>query len=321
MKSDKHWCRKEKRMKNGWKLDGNGNIEHAWNHDYIRMDEQGLNRIKLDGGKQWIMGWEVDRDYGWSMGEEQMTMDEYGWKLVQNGWRMDEKRLEKCVEMNNMNGWKKDRRCSKKTCSKDFGLPSTKNSTWEPNLEWHVLLTILGEIVFENQLCVSCARKPILCSVSQTCFDWQARCFVTCQLLILSSPKSKNWEFLPGTSVLQLSDTPAFSKRSFYVQVRYSIYIYNYYYYPTYLMSSQPYRFADRLEDVERGWEMLEASPFLVGYSPPQHRRHSAPVPPTSSCGAAASSHFQRRSAQRSSCARVVFMVHEDVATRKSMCL
>ena len=29
-------------------------IEHAWN-DYIRIDEQGLNRIKLDGGKQWIM--------------------------------------------------------------------------------------------------------------------------------------------------------------------------------------------------------------------------------------------------------------------------
>jgi hypothetical protein len=51
-------------------------------------------------------GWEVDRDYGWSMDEEQMTMDEYGWKLVQNGWRMDEKRLEKCVEMNNK--WKKN---------------------------------------------------------------------------------------------------------------------------------------------------------------------------------------------------------------------
>ena len=50
--------------------------------------------------------WEVDRDYGWSMDEEQMTMDEYGWKLVQNGWRMDEKRLEKCVEMNNK--WKKN---------------------------------------------------------------------------------------------------------------------------------------------------------------------------------------------------------------------
>ena len=35
-------------------MDGNGNIEHAWN-DFIRIDEQGLNRIKLDGGKQWIM--------------------------------------------------------------------------------------------------------------------------------------------------------------------------------------------------------------------------------------------------------------------------
>ena len=35
-------------------MDGNGNIEHAWN-DFIRIDEQGLNRIKLDGGKQWII--------------------------------------------------------------------------------------------------------------------------------------------------------------------------------------------------------------------------------------------------------------------------
>lgn len=52
-------------------------------------------------------------------------------------------------------------------------------------------------------------------------------------------------------------------------------------------MSSQPKRFADRLEDVERCWKMLEACPFLVGYSrTPATRRHSAPVPPTSSCGA-----------------------------------
>ena len=66
MKLDKHWCRKEKRMKNGWKLDGNGNIEHAWN-DYIRMDEQGLNRIKLDVGKQWIMDgkWIEIMDEAW----------------------------------------------------------------------------------------------------------------------------------------------------------------------------------------------------------------------------------------------------------------
>ena len=37
-------------METGWKWF----IEHAWN-DFIRIDEQGLNRIKLDGGKQWIM--------------------------------------------------------------------------------------------------------------------------------------------------------------------------------------------------------------------------------------------------------------------------
>ena len=39
----------KKKDENLWKLDGNGTIEHAWN-DYIRIDEQGLNRIKLDGG-------------------------------------------------------------------------------------------------------------------------------------------------------------------------------------------------------------------------------------------------------------------------------
>ena len=101
--------------------------------------------------------WEVDRDYGWSMDEEQMTMDEYGWKLVQNGWRMDEKRLEKCVEMNNK--WKKmDRRCSKKSFSKDFGLPSTKNSTWEPNLEWRVLLLLWPNCFWKSAVCQLCAN-------------------------------------------------------------------------------------------------------------------------------------------------------------------
>ena len=87
-------------------------------------------------------------------------------------------------------------------------------------------------------------------------------------------------------------------------------------------MSSQPKRFADRLEDVERCWKMLEACPFLVGYS-----RTPATSAPFGACSSdvvlrrAASSHFQRRSAQRSSCAHVVSMVHEDVATRNSMCL
>ena len=66
MKLGKHWCRKEKKMKHGWKLDGNGNIEHAWN-DFIRIDEQGLNRIKLDVGKQWIMDgkWIEIMDEAW----------------------------------------------------------------------------------------------------------------------------------------------------------------------------------------------------------------------------------------------------------------
>ena len=68
-----------------------------------------------------------------------------------------------------------------------------------------------GQIVFENQLCVSCARIPILCSVSQTCFDWQARCFVTFQLLILSFPnekKFKNVGFWPRASKRQLFGYP-----------------------------------------------------------------------------------------------------------------
>ena len=69
-----------------------------------------------------------------------------------------------------------------------------------------------GQIVFENQLCVSCARKPILCSVSQTCFDLQARCFVTFQLLILSFPNEKTvqktWDFGPARRNGNFSDTP-----------------------------------------------------------------------------------------------------------------
>ena len=44
-----NWVNIDAEKKKGWKMDGNGNIEHAWN-DFIRIDEQGLNRIKLDGG-------------------------------------------------------------------------------------------------------------------------------------------------------------------------------------------------------------------------------------------------------------------------------
>jgi hypothetical protein len=47
--------------------------------------------------------------------------------------------------------------------------------------------------------------------VSQTCFDWQARCFVTFQLLILSFPnekKIKNWGFWPRASIRQLFGYP-----------------------------------------------------------------------------------------------------------------
>ena len=161
--------------------------------------------------------WEVDRDYGWSMDEEQMTMDEYGWKLVQNGWRMDEKRLEKCVEMNNK--WKKELEDVQKNHFRrilDYLPQKTAlgSQTWNDGY-----FCYCGQIVFENELCVSCARIPILCSVSQTCFDWQARCFVTFQLLILSFPNEKKVQkrgiLAPRVETATFRIPPAISKRSF----------------------------------------------------------------------------------------------------------
>ena len=95
---------------------------------------------------------------------------------MKNGWKNAWKWIK--------NGWTMGRRCSKKSCSKDFGLPSTKNQHLGAKLGMTRTFAILGEEFVK----ISCAWKPILCSVSQTCFDWQARCFVTCQLLILSSP-------------------------------------------------------------------------------------------------------------------------------------
>ena len=87
-----------------------------------------------------------------------------------------------------------------------------------------------GRIVFENQLCVSCARIPILCSVSQTCFDWQARCFVTFQLLILSFPNEKKVQkrgiLAPRVETATFRIPLAISKRSFSVSVRRYIYIF-----------------------------------------------------------------------------------------------
>ena len=81
------------------------------------------------------------------------------------------------------------------------------------------------------------------------------------------------------------------------------------------------------LKDVKRCWKMLEASAF-VGWL----QQNPATLAPFSACSSlwpqlysssdvvlrrAASSHFQRRSAQRSSCPHVVSRVHEDVATQK----
>ena len=79
-------------------------------------------------------------------------------------------------------------------------------------------------IVAKLFLKISCARKPILCSVSQTCFDWQARCFVTFQLLTLSFPNEKKNQkrgiLAPRVETATFRIPPAISKRSFYVSVR-----------------------------------------------------------------------------------------------------
>ena len=151
-------------------------------------------------------GWEVDKDYGWSMDEEQMTMDEYGWELVQDGWRMDEKRLEKCVEMNNT--WKKK---SKKSFSKDFGLPSTKNSTWEPNLEWRVLLLLWPNCFWKSAVCQLCAnthcmfRVPNLFWLTGAVFR---NISVTHSKFSKRKKGSKTWDFGPARRNGNFSDTP-----------------------------------------------------------------------------------------------------------------
>ena len=165
--------------------------------------------------------WEVDRDYGWSMDEEQMTMDEYGWKLVQSGWRMDEKRLEKCVEMNNK--WKKmDRRCSKKSFSKDFGLPSTKNSTWEPNLEWRVLLLLWPNCFWKSAVFQLCAKTHSMFRVPD--LFWLTGAVFRNISVTQSFPNEKKVQkrgiLAPRVETATFRIPPAISKRSFYVSVR-----------------------------------------------------------------------------------------------------
>ena len=79
------------------------------------------------------------------------------------------KRLEKCVEMNNKLK-KRIEDVQKKHVRRILDYLPQKTAlgsqTWNDTY-----FCYFGQIVFENQLCVSCARKPILCSVSQTCFD------------------------------------------------------------------------------------------------------------------------------------------------------
>ena len=134
--------------------------------------------------------------------------------MAGNWCRMDEEWMK--------NGWKSawkwitnerkmDRRCSKKSCSKDFGLPSTKNSTWEPNLEWRVLLLFWANCFWKSavrQLCAkthSMFRVPDLfwltgavfrnISVTHSKFSKRKKC-------------SKTWDFGPARRNGNFSDTP-----------------------------------------------------------------------------------------------------------------
>ena len=206
---------KRKRMKNGWKLDGNGNIEHAWN-DYIRMDEQGLNRIKLDVGKQWIMDgkWIEIMDEAWMKNRWQwMKWLEISAEWMKNGW----KRLENAWKWTT-NEKKMDRRCSKKSFSKDFGLLPQKTAlgsqTWNDGY-----FCYCGQIVFENQLCVSCARNTHSMFRVPDLFWLTGAVFrnisVTHSKFSKRKKSSKTWDFGPRVETATFRIPLAISKRSF----------------------------------------------------------------------------------------------------------
>ena len=92
----------------------------------------------------------------------------HGWRTDDNGWiwlEISAEWMKKWMKNGWKNAWKwitnekiMDRRCSKKSFSKDFGLPSTKNSTWEPNLEWRVLLLLWPNCFWKSAVCQLCAN-------------------------------------------------------------------------------------------------------------------------------------------------------------------
>ena len=190
-------------------MDGNANIEHAWNHDYIRLNDQGLNRIKLDGGKQWIMDgkWIEIMDEAW-------MKNRWQWMNMAGNWcRMDEEWMK--------NGWKNAWKWIKKEkwiedvqknhVRRTFGLPSTKNSTWEPNLEWRVLLLFWANCFWKSavrQLCTkthSMFRVPDLFWLTGAVFR---NISVTHSKFFQTRKKIKNWGFWPRASIRQLFGYP-----------------------------------------------------------------------------------------------------------------
>ena len=108
------------------------------------------------------------------------------------------------------NKWEK-KRCSKKSFWKDFGLPSTKNSTWEPNLEWRVLLLLWPNCFWKSAVCQLCAnthsmfRVPDLFWLTGAVFR---NISVTHSKFSKRKKKFKNVGFWPRASKRQLFGYP-----------------------------------------------------------------------------------------------------------------
>ena len=102
--------------------------------------------------------------------------------------------------------------CSKKSFSKDFGLPSTKNSTWEPNLEWRVLLLLWPIFFWKSAVCQLCKnthsmfRVPDLFWLTGAVFR---NISVTHSKFSKRKKSSKAWGFGPGGVHVNFSDTPS----------------------------------------------------------------------------------------------------------------
>ena len=119
------------------------------------------------------------------------------------------------------NGWKNaweritneqmNRRCSKKSFSKDFGLPSTNNSTWEPNLEWRVLLLLWPNCFWKSAVCQLCAKTHSMFRVPDLFWLTGAvfrNISVTHSKFSKRKNSSKTWDFGPARRNGNFSDTP-----------------------------------------------------------------------------------------------------------------